>query len=61
MGTWAQQPPARMTAEQLDDAKNMLRDVANDVKKHYYDPSYHNVDWDTVVRESMDKVEKSAR
>src|SRR2546430_4020599 len=34
----------------------MLEDVANDVRKHYYDPRLHGVDWDAKVAEVKTKV-----
>jgi len=37
----------------------MLRMVAEDVKKHYYDPKFHGIDWDTRVKEAKEKVDAS--
>jgi C-terminal processing protease CtpA/Prc len=37
----------------------MLNDIAADVKKHYYDPKFHGVDWDAKVRETRDKIDQS--
>ena len=42
-----------------EQAQGMLRDVASDVKKHYYDPTFHGVDWDAKVRETKDAIDKA--
>jgi carboxyl-terminal processing protease len=38
-------------------ALEMLDDIAQDVRKHYYDPTFHGVDWDAKVREAKQKIE----
>jgi len=38
-------------------AENMLRLVASDVRKNYYDPKMHGVDWDAKVAETKQKIE----
>src|ERR1035438_5358552 len=35
----------------------LFYDVAADVKKHYYDPKFHGLDWDNKVRETKQKVD----
>jgi C-terminal processing protease CtpA/Prc len=52
---WSQE----YTAFQREQAEAMLRDVAADVKKHYYDPNFHGVDWDANVRETKEKIDKA--
>ncbi len=42
-----------------DQAQTMLRDVASDIKKHYYDPSFHGVNWDAKVREMKGEIDKA--
>src|ERR1700730_8641690 len=37
----------------------MLQTVASDVRKYYYDPKLHGVDWDSKVREAKDKIAKA--
>ncbi len=37
----------------------MLRTVASEVRKHYYDPKFHGVDWDAKVAEAKQKIEKT--
>ncbi len=40
-------------------AQQMLRDVAADVKKYYYDPKLHGVDWDARVRQAQENIDKA--
>lgn len=42
-----------------EQAQTMLRDVASDVKKHYYDPTFHGLDWDAKVRETKAAIDKA--
>jgi len=42
-----------------EQAQGMLRDVASDVKKHYYDPTFHGLDWDAKVREMKGAIDKA--
>lgn len=37
----------------------MLETIASDVKKHYYDPHFHGVDWDARVLEAKQRIQKS--
>jgi len=39
-------------------AQSMLQVVANDVRKNYYDPKLHGVDWDAKVRDAKEKIAK---
>lgn len=56
LGTsWSQE----FTSNQRDQVQAMLRDVASDVNKHYYDPQFHGVDWDSKVHEAKEKIDKS--
>lgn len=41
-------------------AKVMLAQVSADIKKHYYDPKFHGVDWDAKINETRDKIDHSA-
>lgn len=40
-------------------AQVMLQNVASDVRKNYYDPKLHGVDWDAKVEEAKDKIAKA--
>lgn len=37
----------------------MFRSIAEDVKKHYYDPTFHGVNWDAKVHEANDWIDKA--
>jgi carboxyl-terminal processing protease len=53
---WSQQ---RISALDRDRAEGMLQVVANDVRKHYYDPKLHGLDWDVKVADAKAKIEKA--
>ena len=40
-------------------AQQMLREAAADVKKYYYDPKLHGVDWDAKVRQAQENIDKA--
>lgn len=40
-------------------AQDMLQTIASDVRKHYYDPKFHGVDWDAKVAEAREKIAKT--
>jgi carboxyl-terminal processing protease len=40
-------------------AQVMLQNVASDVRKNYYDPKLHGVDWDAKVGEAKEKIAKA--
>src|ERR1700724_3037396 len=40
-------------------AQVMLRDVASDVRRYYYDPKLHGIDWDAKVQEAREKIAKA--
>lgn len=40
-------------------AQVMLQNVASDVRKNYYDPKLHGVDWDVRVGEAKEKIAKA--
>lgn len=56
--------PAAVVAQEMSSfdrsrALQMLDDVSTDIKKHYYDPHFHGVDWDATVRDAKTKIESS--
>lgn len=51
-------PAQQYTAVERDQAQAMLRDVADDVKRHYFDPLALN-DWDARVLATKEKIEHS--
>jgi hypothetical protein len=42
-----------------DRAREILRNIAEDIKKHYYDPDFHGVDFDQRVRDADEKLRQS--
>jgi C-terminal processing protease CtpA/Prc len=54
-----QPPPQHMSSLDHDRATSMLGMIASDVKKHYYDPKFHGLDWDARVREAKQKIDES--
>ncbi len=51
--------PQQISKGDRDLAQQMLRDVAADVKKYYYDPKLHGVDWDAKVRQARENIDKA--
>lgn len=47
------------TSVERGQAETMLRDVADDVKKHYFDPLALGSDWDAKVRATQEKIYRS--
>ena len=52
-----QQPP--FTNFEKERAVQMLDTISSDIKKHYYDPKFHGLDWDARVKEAKERIEKS--
>jgi C-terminal processing protease CtpA/Prc len=51
--------PQQLTPSERDEVQTMLRNIADEVKRHYYDPKMHGIDWDAKVRESKEKIDKA--
>jgi C-terminal processing protease CtpA/Prc len=49
--------PGQYTKTDREFAQEMLKSVAADVQKHYYDIKLHGVDWDTKVREAKKNID----
>lgn len=47
------------TGLERDRALQMMDTIASDVKKHYYDPHFHGVDWDARVAEAEERIKQS--
>jgi carboxyl-terminal processing protease len=56
-------PPAlaqqQMSSFDRDRAQGILQVIAGDVKKHYYDPKFHGLDWDAKVAEAKERIAKA--
>jgi C-terminal processing protease CtpA/Prc len=40
-------------------AEAILQDIASDVRKNYYDPKFHGIDWDAGVAETKNRIAKA--
>ncbi len=54
---WPQQQPP-MSSLDRGRAQDMLQVIANDVRKHYYDPKFHGVDFNAKVAEAKQRIDK---
>jgi C-terminal processing protease CtpA/Prc len=54
---WPQQP--QISNLDRGRAQDMLQTIAGEVRKHYYDPKFHGVDWNAKVAEAKQKIEKT--
>jgi len=53
---WAQ----KLSGIEREEAQGMLKNIAGDVRKHYYDPKFHGVDWEARVLETKNKIDNTA-
>ena len=51
----------QMSKQSRESAEAMLQNIAADIKKDYYDPKFHGLDWDAVVAQTKQKIDKSDR
>jgi C-terminal processing protease CtpA/Prc len=56
-------PAPRAFAQQMssfdrDRALQMFDTIAGEVRKHYYDPTFHGTDWDATVLETKQKIKQ---
>jgi len=49
----------KMNGIDMDEARQMLRDARDAVKKNYYDPKYHGVDLDARYQQYDDRIKSS--
>jgi carboxyl-terminal processing protease len=56
----AQQPQTKISKYERDEVLQMLDSVSNDVKKHYYDPKMHQVDWDANTKNYRERIANAA-
>ena len=52
---WSQ----KMSSLERDQTQAMLHEIAADVKKRYYDPTLHGIDWDGKVRETKARIDQA--
>jgi carboxyl-terminal processing protease len=51
--------PQQVDREARDRAQVMLKEAASDVRKYYYDPKLHGLDWDSKVENAKAEIEKA--
>ena len=51
----------QMSKQSRESAEAMLQNIAADIKKSYYDPKFHGLDWDAVVSQTKQKIATSDR
>ena len=56
---WSQQPQQSMSNLERDSAVGMLQVLANDVRKNYYDPKFHGLNWDARVAQAKQEIQTS--
>lgn len=49
----------KLTRVNRDLAEGMLHDVSSDVRRNYYDPKMHGLDWDALVRRAKENIDKA--
>ena len=37
----------------------ILKHISSDIRKYYYDPKLHNVDWDATIQQAKEAIDKS--
>lgn len=55
----SQQPQQKISGYERGMAQTMLEDIDNDVRKHYYDPKFHGLDWNARVKEAKQRIDKA--
>ena len=49
----------KITSFERTRAQAMLHDIDSDVRKHYYDPAFHGLDWDAKVRGTREAIDQA--
>ena len=55
-----QQGQPRIAKFERDEVQQMLSNVSDDVKKHYYDPKLHGIDWGANVKNFQQRIDNAA-
>lgn len=56
----AQQEQPRIAKFEKDEVLQMLNTISDDIKKHYYDPKLHGVDWGANVKSFEQRIDNAA-
>jgi hypothetical protein len=55
-----QQQQPKIAKFERDEVQQMLRTISDDVKKHYYDPTLHGIDWGASVKNFQQRIDNAA-
>jgi len=55
-----QQPQTRISKDEKQEVLQMLDTISKDVKKRYYDPKLHGIDWDANIRKYRERIESAS-
>jgi carboxyl-terminal processing protease len=54
-----QEAPQKMPKFERDEVRQMLSNVSEDVKKHYYDPKFRGIDWNANIKNFQDRIDNA--
>ena len=59
---WAngQQEQPKIAKFERDEVRQMLNTISDDVKKHYYDPKLHGIDWGASIKNFQQRIDNAA-
>jgi len=52
-------PQQKISKEDRERARAMFSNIAADVRKHYYDPKFHGLDWSTTVSATQQAIDNA--
>jgi tricorn protease-like protein len=55
-----QQEQPKISKFERDEVLQMLNTISDDVKKHYYDPKLHGIDWGVNVKNFQQRIDNAA-
>jgi len=55
-----QQEQPKIAKFERDEVQQMLSTISDDIKKHYYDPKLHGIDWGANVKNSQQRIDNAA-
>jgi C-terminal processing protease CtpA/Prc len=58
--TGSQPQQTKISKFERDEVLQMLNTISDDVKKHYYDPKLHGIDWNENVKNFRQRIEDAA-
>lgn len=50
----------QMSRIDRETAEVILKQISGDIRKYYYDPKLHNLDWDLTISQAKEAIDKSA-